>query len=153
MRQESKWFPTYNVGMGSPSNSLEIYALVFGVVFVVAFLYYWLWLLQPQSAGVRHFQGKRYTEAAETFQKLLRRRPPPGIEADTRRRLADTLEILGRSEEAAAEREHAAAVIARHPLDAMTQQAHGDLLKRKHEFDEACVAYSKALTKTVVVSN
>ena len=125
-----------------------MYALVFGVVFVVAFLYYWLWLLQPQSAGVRHFQEKRYPEAAETFQKVLRRRPPPGIEADTRRRLADTLEILGRPEEAAAEREHAAAVIARNPLDAMAQQAHGDLLKRNHRYDEACAAYSEALTKT-----
>lgn len=130
------------------SNPLETYASFFGAAFVVAFLYYWLWLLHPLSVGVKQFQEKRYPEAAETFLKVLRRRPPTGVEADTRRRLADTLEVLGKAEEAAGERERAAAVIARNPLDAMTQQAQGDLLNRKHQYDEACVAYSAALTRT-----
>ncbi len=43
--------PGVYCGMGNLLNPLGISALLFGAVFVVAFLYYWLWLLQPQSIG------------------------------------------------------------------------------------------------------
>jgi tetratricopeptide (TPR) repeat protein len=132
--------------MGNLLHSLEVPALLFVAVFVVAFLYYWLWLLHPQSIGVRHFQEKRYPEAAEAFQKVLKRRPPPGIEADTRRRLADTLDVLGRAEEAAAERERASTVAMTAATDPMALIAQGDLLKRQHHYDEACMMYETALS-------
>jgi len=132
-------------GMGNMLHSLVITTLVFAVVFVAAFLYYWLWLLQPQSVGVRHFQAKRYAEAAEAFQTVLKRRPPPGIEADTRRRLADTLDILGRTEEAAAERERAGAVAMKAATDPMALTAQGDLLERQGRHDDACFCFEQAL--------
>lgn len=121
--------------------------ILFAVIFSVYFLYYLLWFFLPQSQGVKHFQAKRYEEAAAAFQTVLSRRPPGGIDADTRRRLADTLDVLGRTEEAAQERERAEASAARNPKDAMALQAQGDLLKRKHQYNEACEAYFQALTK------
>lgn len=160
MRNGRGWFPKtsvslaarlaflYNSRMQPLLHSLALPLLVFVAVFVILFLYQWLWILQPQSVGVRHFQEKRYEEAAVSFQKVLKRRPSAGVEADTRRRLADTLDVLGRPEEAAAERERAEAVTARNPQDALALQAQGDLLKRKQKYDEACTSYAKALAKT-----
>jgi hypothetical protein len=46
--------------------------------------------LREMNAGARLYQEKRYTEAEHHFQQLLTKRLPPGVEADTRRRLADT---------------------------------------------------------------
>ena len=131
----------------SPFAVLLLFAAIFGIVFV----YYLLWFFLPQSRGVKHYQEKRYEQAVASFQGVLKRRPPAGIEADTRRRLADTLDVLGRGDEAAQERERAEAAIARSPKDAMALQAQGDLLKRKYQYDEACEAYFQALTKMPAV--
>lgn len=137
--------PGVHCGMGNLLHSLEVLASLSVAVFVVAFLYYWLWLLQPQGIGARHFQEKRYREAAEAFQKVLKRRPPPGIEADTRRRLADTLDVLGRAEEATIERERASAVAMKAATDSMALTAQGDLLERQGRHDDACFYFEQAL--------
>jgi len=76
---------------------------------------------------------------------VLKRRPPPGIEADTRRRLADTLDVLGRAEEAAAEREQAGAVAMKAATDPMALTAQGDLLERQGRHDDACFCFEQAL--------
>ncbi len=131
----------------SPLSGLVLFAVIFGVYFV----YYLLWFFLPQSQGAKHYQAKRYEQAAAAFQIVVNRRPPGGIEADTRRRLADTLDVLGKPEEAAQEREKAEAAISRNPKDAMALQAQGDLLKRKHQHNEACEAYFQALTKMPAV--
>ena len=131
----------------SPFAVLGVGALVFAV----SFLYYLLVFFLPQSRGAKHYQNKRYAEAAAAFRSVLARRPPAGIEADTRRRLADTLDVLGNTEEAAQERDRAEAAIARSPKDALALQAQGDLLKRKHQYNEACEAYFQALLKMPAV--
>ena len=100
------------------------------------------------NAGVQLVQEKRYAEVEAHFQQLLTKRLPPGVDADTRRRLADTLDVLGRPAEANAERECVQAIIAKNPRDAKAQEARGDLLKRKHQYDEACEAFIIALEKT-----
>jgi len=79
---------------------------------------------------------------------VLKRRPPPGIEADTRRRLADTLDVLGRAEEAAAEREQAGAVAMKNINDPMGLMAQGDLLTHQGRYDDACPFFDRALALT-----
>ncbi len=103
--------------------------------------------LREMNIGAKLMREKRYPDAEAHFQQLLTKRLPPGVEADTRRRLADTLDVLGKSNEAAAERECAKTIIARNPRDAKAQEARGDLLKRKHQYDEACEAYMLAIGK------
>lgn len=98
-----------------------------------------------QQEGIELFQAKRYAEAAEAFRKLLAQSPAAGLEADTRRRLADTLASLGQAEEAAAERELAANIAESNTGDPMALMAKGDLLKRDHRYDEACATYEHAL--------
>ncbi len=91
------------------------------------------------------FQQKRYAEAEAHFRQLLTRRLAPGVEADTRRRFADTLDVLGKAEEAAAERKRASQIALgtrRNPAALITQ---GDLLKRQNRSDEACEMYMQAL--------
>ena len=104
--------------------------------------------LKEMNVGAQLYREKRYTEAEAHFQQLLTQRLPPGVEADTRRRLADTLDILGKVEASAAERSHIENITAQNPRDARAQEARGDLLKRKHEYDKACEAYTYALEKT-----
>lgn len=131
-------------------NFLLLFVLTVLLVLIVGAI--WTHLaqasLREMNAGARLYQEKRYAEAEHHFQQLLIKRLPPGVEADTRRRLADTLDILGRSSEATEEREHISSVIAHSPRDAKAQQARGDLLKRKYQYDEACEAYMKALAGT-----
>ena len=134
--------------MGHLLHSLGFSVLLFVAVFVIGFLYQWVLFLRPQSLGVRHFQAKRYAEAADTFQQVLRRRPPSGIEADTRRRLADTLDILGRTEEAAAERERAGVVAMKNVGDPMSLMAQGDLLSHQGRHNDACPFFDRALSLT-----
>lgn len=101
--------------------------------------------VQAQNVGVRLYQQKRYAEAAEAFQSLLKRRLPAGLEADTRRRLADTLDVLGRAEEAAQERERANAASAGKVRDPLALIAQGDLRGREGRYDEACALFQRAL--------
>jgi tetratricopeptide (TPR) repeat protein len=98
-----------------------------------------------QEDGVALFQKKRYAEASEAFRQFLAQAPPPGLEADTRRRLADALASSGRVEEAAAERELAANIAEASAGDPMALMTKGDLLKRDHRHDAACVAYEQSL--------
>ena len=98
-----------------------------------------------QEVGIRLFLEKRYTEAVEAFRHLLAQPLPAGLEADTRRRLADTLASLGQVEEAAAERELATNIAEGGAEDPMALMTKGDLLKRDHRHDEACAAYDQAL--------
>ena len=125
-------------------------ALLFFLVLIVGAV--WTHLaqasLREMNAGARLYQEKYYAEAEAHFRQLLTKRLPPGVEADTRRRLALTLEVLGKSEEANQERGCVEAIIAQNPHDTKAQQARGDLLKRKHKYDEACEAYTQALEKT-----
>ncbi len=98
-----------------------------------------------QNIGVRLFQAGRYAEAAEAFRHFLAQRPSTGLEADTRRRLADTLDILGQAAEAAAERELIGGIAAGNGWDPIVLMAQGDLLKREQRNDEACATYEQAL--------
>jgi tetratricopeptide (TPR) repeat protein len=98
-----------------------------------------------QETGIRFFQEKRYAEAAEAFRQLLAQPLPPGLEADTRRRLADTLASMGQAEESAEERELAGNIAGSSTGDPMALMTKGDLLKRDHRYDEACTAYEQAL--------
>ena len=131
--------------MGNLLHSLGTSAIVLAVVFAASFLYYWLCFLKPQNEGAQHFQAKRYTEAAKSFRTVLKRRPPASIEADTRRRLADTLDVLGQTEEASIEREKASAAAMKAVTDPMALTAQGDLLERQGRHDEACFCYEEAL--------
>lgn len=128
-------------------SALALSPLVLLMVYVVAFLYQRLRFLRVQNLGAQHFGAKRYAEAAEAFQTVLRRRPPAGIEADTRRRLADTLDVLGRTEEAHAERDRAGATALRGGFDPMAMLAQGDLLERQGRHDEAGAYFEQALKR------
>ena len=99
---------------------------------------------EPED-GVRLFQAKRYPEAVAIFRSCLGRGLPPGVEADTRRRLADALDVLGQAAEAAEERAQAGAVAAGNPNDPQALTAWADLRKREGRYDEACDAYARAL--------
>ena len=99
---------------------------------------------EPED-GVRLFQAKRYPEAVAVFRLCLDRGLPPGVEADTRRRLADALDVLGQAAQAAAERVQASAVAAGNPDDPRALTAWADLRKREGRHDEACRAYARAL--------
>ncbi len=102
--------------------------------------------LRQMNFGARLFQQKRYLEAAEAFRLLLTRRLSAGLEADTRRRLADTLDVLGETEEAATERDRAEACASGSRRDPLALTAQGDLLKHQHHYDEACKLYQDALS-------
>jgi tetratricopeptide (TPR) repeat protein len=117
MRQERKWFPVYIDAMDTIT----------------------------QETGIKLFLEKRYTEAAEAFRQFLAQPLSAGLEADTRRRLADTLASLGQAEEAAAERELAGNIAESSTGDPMALMTKGDLLKRDHHYDEACATYEQAL--------
>lgn len=84
-------------------------------------------------------------EAAAAFHRILTQHPPAGLEADTRRRLADTLDILGQTAEAAAERELIGGIAMGNGWDPIVCMSQGDLLQREHQSDEACAAYERAL--------
>ncbi len=98
-----------------------------------------------QSEAILLFQQKQYAEAATAFRSLLTQNLSLGQEADTRRRLADTLASLGQSEEAEAERELAENLVSLGTEDPLALMTKGDLLKRSHQYDEACMAYEQAL--------
>ena len=104
--------------------------------------------LGQMNAGARLYRAKRYTEAAEAFRVLLEHRLPVGLEADTRRRLADTLDVLGQTEEASSERDRAEAAASCGGRDPMALTAQGDLLKKRQQYNEACKAYHQALSLT-----
>jgi|GEM_PF-1741720 len=101
--------------------------------------------LKEMNAGVQLVQEKRYAEAELHFRQLLTKRLPPGVEADTRRRLALALDVLERSEEAAEQRHQASAIAMTAPKDYLALMAQGDLLNSQHRHEEACEMYRRAL--------
>ena len=101
--------------------------------------------LQEMNAGAKLFREKRYAEAEAHFQQLLTKRLPPGVEADTRRRLALTLDVLGRTEEAVQQRNQASAIAMTATRDHIAFTAQGDLLNGQRRHDEACEMYQRAL--------
>lgn len=139
--------------MGNLLHSLGTSAIVLAVVFATSFLYYWLCFLKPQNEGAQHFQAKRYTEAAKSFRTVLKRRPPASIEADTRRRLADTLDVLGQTEEASAEWARASAATSGGGRDPTALLVQGDLFKRQQRYNEACDCYGRALALLPTLSS
>ena len=72
----------------------------------------------------------------------------PALEADTRRRLADCLEAMGRPDEAENERRRAGECVDRAPAEALTHLTRGTLLERQQQYAEACAAYEQALSCT-----
>ena len=131
-----------------------ILLIVFLLIFTIAGLGWIIRLtystgaLHEMNAGARLYQETRYAEAEAHFRRLLTKSLSSGVEADTRRRLADTLDILGKPSEAAAERDCAKAIVTQSPRDARAHQARGDLLKREYQYDAACEAYLQALAKS-----
>ena len=101
--------------------------------------------LREMNAGARLYREKRYAEAEAHFRQLLTKRLSPGVEADTRRRLALTLEILGKSEEADQERERASVSAMSGTKDQTALTAQADLLKNGRRYDEAVELYQRAL--------
>ena len=129
----------------SPFAFLVLFLVLFLSTLGIVALSQWLLFLRPLNIGAEHFRAKRYEEAASAFQTVLKRRPPPGIEADTRRRLADTFDVLGRGEDAAQERERAGSAALNAAKDPTALIAQGDLLRRQHCYDDACRMYENAL--------
>ncbi len=125
-------------------SPVGIYSLVVVPIFFLYLLYITLATLK-QNAGTRLFQQKKYAEAAAVYQALLKRPLPSGMEADTRRRLADTLDVLGEAEAAGQERERAGILAQKGSGDPMALATQGDLLERKQQHDDACHVYTRAL--------
>jgi tetratricopeptide (TPR) repeat protein len=91
----------------------------------------------------------RYGEAEEALRSILRDNGSsldPGFESVLRQRLADTIEALGRREEAAAERKRATAMLDGAEETWLGLQARAKLLEREHRFAEAVAAYERALS-------
>lgn len=95
--------------------------------------------------GVCYALEGRFADAANQFRFLLEHKVPPGLEADVRRRLADSLDGLGRETEGDAERQKAREVV-QGGGDLLALLSRGDLLKREHRYDEALAVYEQALS-------
>lgn len=131
-------------------SPVEIYSLVVVPIFLLYLLHITLATIK-QNTGTRLFQQKKYVEAAAVYRTLLKRPLPSGMEADTRRRLADALDVLGETESAGQERERAGAIAKKGSGDPMALATQGDLLERKQQHDDACHVYTRALTLMPVI--
>jgi tetratricopeptide (TPR) repeat protein len=92
--------------------------------------------------------AQRYEEAELLYRAILRdlgRHVYPGLESQIRHGLADTVDALGRREEAQFEREQAATVLHGAKETLITLQAQGKLLDRENRYAEAYTAYERAL--------
>ena len=129
---------------------VEIYLLVVVPIALLYLLYITLASVK-QNVGTRLFQQKKYAEAVAVYRTLLKRPLPSGVKADTRRRLADALDVLGETEAAGQERERASAIAQKGSGDPMALATQGDLFERKQQHDDACHVYMRALTLMPVV--
>ncbi len=111
-------------------------------------------LARSKLVGIYLPQG-RHAEAAEHCRANLaslataRARHSadfPALEADIRRRLADCLDGLGKTDEAQEQRQLAAACVDRAPDDALRHLTRGILLEREHRYADACTAFEEALS-------
>jgi tetratricopeptide (TPR) repeat protein len=96
-----------------------------------------------------NYQVAREYDAAEAGYRAIlgddASRLDPGFEAQVRLKLADTIEALGRPQEAEAQRKEAAASAHNAPESFATLDAQGRMLDREHRFAEAYAAYERAL--------
>jgi tetratricopeptide (TPR) repeat protein len=93
--------------------------------------------------------GKRYDEAEAGFRSILCDHGAgldPAFESVLRQHLADTIDALGRREEAQAERKQAGAILAGDDETFLGFQARGTMLDREHRFAEAVTCYERALS-------
>ncbi len=92
--------------------------------------------------------GRHYDEAETTYRSILGDGEgglDPGFESAVRQHLADTIDALGRREEAAAERERAAEALRDTKETVLGLESEGKLLDRQHRYAEAVELYEKAL--------
>ena len=98
--------------------------------------------------GLNEQVGRHYDEAETTYRSILGDDEgglDPGFESAVRQHLADTIEALGRHEEAAAERERAAEALRDTRETVLGLESEGKLLDRQHRYAEAVELYEKAL--------
>ena len=99
--------------------------------------------------AVNYQESKQYRAAEALFRAILRdgrEGDNAWLRPDSRLRLADTIEALGRPEEAAAERKRAAASTGRSRETAGGLRAQAKLLEQAHHYDEAYGVYERALS-------
>jgi tetratricopeptide (TPR) repeat protein len=100
------------------------------------------------SSG-RHAEAAAHCRAKlESVVRLRNRKRYGALEADTRRRLADCLEALGQSEEAAEERRRARERLHLASADPLRHLTQGTFLERQNRYEDAYVEYQKALELT-----
>jgi tetratricopeptide (TPR) repeat protein len=93
--------------------------------------------------------AKRYAEAEALFQLIVKVNQgalEPGFESLLRQKLADTIEALGRGDEAEAERERASEILPGAGKTVLSHQAQGKLFDSAHRYAEAVTAYERALS-------
>jgi tetratricopeptide (TPR) repeat protein len=98
--------------------------------------------------AVNYQAARRYDEAEALFRSILRdagKRLDSGFESLLRQHLADTVEALGRGDEARAERELAMARLEGAEETFLSLQARGKLLERQNRHAEAVAAFERAL--------
>ena len=98
--------------------------------------------------GLNSQVAKHYAQAEEVYRSILRDNEDdldPGLESSVRQHLADTLEALGRPDEATAQRQQAGAVLGDTKETSLSLQAQGKLLDREHRYSEAIAIYERAL--------
>ncbi len=97
----------------------------------------------------RNYQySKRFDAAEALYRAILRvgaRHADVGFRAQTRVHLADTLEALGRPDEAQAERKLAASQVKLDPETFTSLHAAAKMLEHDQHFDEAYLTYERAL--------
>jgi len=97
-----------------------------------------------QLAGFYLLEG-RHPEVVALCRSLLARGPAPAFEAHVRRRLADSLEALGRPKEAEEERWTAEDLLKGAEESISRQLARGQGLERKQRYAEAIAEYERGL--------
>jgi tetratricopeptide (TPR) repeat protein len=83
--------------------------------------------------------------AADQCRAILKLRLRPVVEANIRNRLADCLEAGGHAQEAAEQRERAAALVTGKGNDALTAVSRAGMLEQQGRYAEAVSAYEQAL--------
>ena len=112
-------------------------------------------LLARYLLGINEQVSRRYEAAEMTYRAILEdtgMELDPGFESTIRQHLADTIEALGRREEAAAERKRAAAPLGAGRETTLSLQSRGKLLDRQHRYDEAVAAYERSSSSPLLVS-
>ena len=103
-----------------------------------------IYLLRGQHAeAAAHCRAK-----LESVVKLRNPKRFGALEADTRRRLADCLDALGQSEDAAEERRRAEEGLDQASADPLRHLTQGTLLERQNRYEEAYAEHQKALELT-----